>query len=87
MSTKLPTHPRCLDVPTCCCAKVRGILHVFRMILPMWTPVLGMEGSKRYLYTHVKLGKRPLEVTWGRNSVQITACLPQGLEERYTFNS
>lgn len=55
------------------------VLHVFRIILPMWTPVLGMEGSKRYLHVHAELEKRPLEFTWGHSSVQIAACFHQGL--------
>ena len=87
MLAKLPTHLRCPDFCSVQKSEADVVLRVFRMIPPMWTPVLDMEGSERYLHTHVKLEKRPLEFTWGHNSVQITAYLHQALEERYTLNS
>lgn len=89
MLAKLPTHPRCRDVPTHCCANSEAavVLHLFRMMPPTRTPVLGMENGERYLHIHVKLKKRPLEFTWECNSVQISACLLQGLGERHMSNS
>lgn len=90
MLAKLPTHhPRHPDVPTHCCANSEAdvVLHVFRMIPPTRTPVLGMEKSERHLHMHVKLVKRPLEFTWECNSIQISACLLQGLGERHMSNS